>query len=216
VADHVPEAVAVQVDIWSDVVCPWCAIGRVRLRKAADMAGIPVRIIHHAFELRPDETERRPTLEVLGERYGGRERARGMTLRVRELAALDGLTLRTDEALSANTFDAHRLVAWAQRLGKGDEMLEALMRVHFTDLKDLNDAATLRHVAEAVGLDGQAAEEVLSGGRYATEVRADEQAARELGISGVPFFVLDGRLGVSGAQAIEVFVAALRQASQGG
>jgi predicted DsbA family dithiol-disulfide isomerase len=207
------DAEGVQVDVWSDIVCPWCAIGRARIRKAAAESGIRLRLVHHAFELRPDEPGGRTAVDMLAERYGGRERALEMTRRVRELAALDGLVLRTDEAPSTNTFDAHRLVAWAQGQGKGDELVERITAAHFTDLQDVADPLVLRQAAEAVGLDGEQAARVLASLAHADEVRADEAHVRQLGISGVPFFVLDGRLGVSGAQSVHVFRAALAQAS---
>lgn len=207
-----PAAQEVQVDVWSDVVCPWCAIGRARIRTAAAEAGVKIRMVHHAFELRPDEQGGRATVDVLAERYGGAERVREMTRRVRELARLDGLDLRTDETRSANTFDAHRLVAWAQGQGKGDALVERVTAAHFTDLQDVADGNVLRAAAEAVGLDGDEAMDVLATGRHADTVRADEEQAQQIGISGVPFFVLDGRLGVSGAQSVDVFKAALAQA----
>ena len=202
----------VQVDVWSDIVCPWCAIGRARIRRAAAESGVRLRMVHHAFELRPEEQGGRTTVDVLAERYGGPDRVREMTKRVRDLAQLDGLVLRTDETTSANTFDAHRLVAWAQGLGKGDALVERITAAHFTDLQDVSDHAVLRAAAEAVGLDGEPAAHVLATGGHADVVRADEDQARQIGISGVPFFVLDGRLGVSGAQSVEVFKQALAQA----
>lgn len=200
------------MDVWSDIVCPWCAIGRARIRTAAAQAGVKLEMVHHAFELRPDEPGGRTAVEMLAERYGGRERALEMTRRVRELAALDGLVLRTDEARSTNTFDAHRLVAWAQGQGKGDELVERITVAHFTDLQDVADPTVLRAAAESVGLDGAQAAQVLADGANADVVRGDEEQARRIGISGVPFFVLDGRLGVSGAQSVDVFKAALAQA----
>lgn len=209
------DAAPLQVDVWSDIVCPWCAIGRARLRTAAAKAGVTLQTVHHAFELRPDEQGGRSSLDMLAQRYGGHARALEMTRRVRELAALDGLVLRADEALAANTFDAHRLVAWAQDQGKGDAFMERVTAAHFTDLQDIADGNVLRAAAEAVGLDGDEAARILATGQHADAVRADEQEARQLGIAGVPFFVLAGRLGVSGAQSVDVFRQALDQALAG-
>lgn len=200
------------MDVWSDIVCPWCAIGRARLRKAADEAGVKLRIVHRAFELRPDTGPGRPTLEVLAERYGGMARAKEMTERVRGLAALDGLDLRAGETLSANTFDAHRLVSWAQARGDADALVERITAAHFTDLADVADRDVLRKAAESVGIDGEEAAHALKLQAHAREVRADEEMARELGITGVPFFVLDGRIAVSGAQPVDAFQDAIVRA----
>jgi len=205
-----------RIDVWSDVVCPWCAIGRVRLAKALAADGVSAMVVHRAFELDPTASGTRPTHEVLHERYGDGADVEGITRRVRELARADGLDLRTDQALSANTFDAHRLLAWAQATAPEREaaLMDALVRAHFTDLKDVADPEVLAAAATAAGLDAAAARRVLASDEFARAVRQDEAMARELGIHGVPFFVLDGRVGVSGAQPVEVFRKALRTALQ--
>lgn len=209
---------AVRIDLWSDINCPWCAIGRHRLHAASTATGIPLEIVPHAFELDPDAGPARPALEHLAERYGGGvERARAMALRVRELAARDGLLLRTDEALMVNTFDAHRLVAWAQaQSGVGETVAELLAKAHFERLADVSDHAALGAVAGEAGLDPDAARAMLATTAHAEGVRADEEEARHLGIRGVPFFIFDGRLSVSGAQETTVFAQALRRAADAG
>ncbi len=199
------------IEVWSDIVCPWCAIGRARLHKALDQSGAKARIVHRAFELDPDAEGARSTHEVLQERYGPSADVKGMTRNVRELAAGDGLVLKTDEALAINTFDAHRLLLWAQEQGKGERMMDLLVTAHFEEIRDLGDRNVLVETAQAAGLDPLEAAKVLESDQYAEAVRSDEAAARRLGIRGVPFFVFDGKYGVSGAQGVEVFVQAIER-----
>lgn len=202
-----------RIDVWSDIVCPWCAIGRKRLADALRAEGVQAEVVHRAFELDPTHRAARPTREVLAERYGGRD-VGAMMRRVRELGAAEGLDLRTEEAVSANTFDAHRLLLWAQAQGKGDAMMRRLVEAHFTRSLDLSDHGVLAGCAVACGLDAAAAREALASDAFAAQVRADEEEAHALGVTGVPFFVLDRRLGVSGAQDVAVFRSAIAQARQ--
>lgn len=204
---------AVRVELWSDVVCPWCAIGRRRLREALRAEGVQAEVVHRAFELDPAHGPPRPVRQVLAERYGSRADVAQMMRRVRELGAAEGLDLRVEEALSASTFDAHRLVLWAQGQGKAGALLEGLEQAHFARAQDVSDPAVLLACVQACGLDAAAARGVLGSGAFGPEVRADEAKARALGIGGVPFFVFGGRVGVAGAQEVAVLRQAIASAS---
>jgi predicted DsbA family dithiol-disulfide isomerase len=201
--------VPLRIDVWSDVVCPWCAIGRARLHKALAAGGVEAEVHHRAFELDPNHEGTRPTHEVLRERYGPDAPVEEMTERVRLLGAAEGLDLRPAQALAANTFDAHRLLAWAGSQGRSVQLMDALVAAHFAKSKDVSDRGVLEEAARTIGLDAAEARRVLESGDWADEVRQDEAMAQELGIRGVPFFVLEGRIGISGAQPVEAFRQAL-------
>lgn len=210
VAEAAPVA-RVRVEMWSDVVCPWCHLGRQRLLEAARRTGIEVDLVHHAFQLDPARREAVPVRTFLAARYGP-DAVAPMTERVRALAAQAGLVLDFDRAVVANTFDAHRLVQWAAAQGRGDDLMGRLMRAHFADGADVSDHATLRRLAEEVGLDAEAAGRVLAGDAFAAEVADDRRQAAAHGIGGVPFFVAGGH-GVSGAQPVDVLSELLRRAA---
>jgi predicted DsbA family dithiol-disulfide isomerase len=205
----------VKVDIWSDIVCPWCAIGRARF--VAALADFPhreeVRVRWHSFELDPEAPRERPgpLADHLAAKYGvSLDEAHGMHRRMTGVAADDGLDFRFERARSGNTFDAHRLLHHALRTGGPelqDRLKERFFRAYLTDGEPIGDPEALVRVAEEVGLDADGSRAVLAGDRYADAVRADELQARRYGITGVPFFVIDEKYGVSGAQPAE----ALRQ-----
>jgi len=203
-----------RIEVWSDIVCPWCAIGRVRLRKALAQAGVEADVVHRAFELEPSRRGSVPAHEALAERYGSETDVVAMTRRVQEIAALDGITMRPAEALMTNTFDAHRLLLWAQTLGKGEAVMDALVQAHFVDLLDVSDHHVLETVAKSCGLAPDAAATVLASESYAAQVRIDEELAAELGIRGVPFFLVADRFGLSGAQPMDMFLRALDMAAK--
>jgi predicted DsbA family dithiol-disulfide isomerase len=199
----------VDIQVWSDVVCPWCYLGKRRLEKA--LAGFPedVTITYRAYQLDPSPVpEAIRTKDAMAEKFGGRERAEEMFANVAAIAAGDGLILDFDQAIAANTFDAHRLIAFA-----GQEhhiaMVEALHRAHFTDGIDIGSRKALSSIAAAVGLDEVAALAFLESDAGREEVRHDIDLARELGIQSVPTFVVNGRYGISGAQDAEVLRDAL-------
>jgi predicted DsbA family dithiol-disulfide isomerase len=205
------------VDVWSDIVCPWCAIGKRRLEAA--LAAFPhhddVEVVWRAFELDPSA----PAVQVgdnvsrLATKYGrSKAEAHAMLRRVTETAAADGLDFRLEQARSGNTFDAHRLLHWAAEHGLQGALKERFFRAYFTEEQAIGERDVLVRLASDVGLDAEQARVVLASDRFATDVREDEGTARKLGISGVPFFVLGGSLGVSGAQPAEVLVRALTQA----
>jgi predicted DsbA family dithiol-disulfide isomerase len=215
--EDVESGTQIEIEVWSDVVCPWCYIGKRRLDQAlADHAG-RVRIVHRAFQLDPGaRTEGRSTIEVLAEKYRTtREQARSMMSQVTAVAAELGLDYRLDETVSGNTLDAHRLLLWAQEQGLAQELLEALYAGYFTEGRPIFSADELLPFAIKVGLDGLQARAILASDEYAVQARLDQQVAADLGANGVPFFVLDRRIGISGAQPLEVFRQALANAGQG-
>jgi predicted DsbA family dithiol-disulfide isomerase len=205
------------VDIWSDVVCPWCYIGKRRFEAALE--GFEhrddVTVLWHSFELDPDAppvAEGR-SAERLAEKYGmSVEEAAGRQAEITTLAAQDGLTYDLAESRGGNSFDAHRLIHLAAERGLGDAAMERLMSAYFGEREPIGDRDTLQRLAVEVGLPAEEVREVLDGERYADAVRADERAATQIGIRGVPFFVLGRKYGVSGAQPAEVLLQALQQA----
>ncbi|MCA2212763.1 DsbA family oxidoreductase [Jidongwangia harbinensis] len=189
------------IQVWSDVVCPWCYLGRARLEKALAGHDGEARVIYRAFQLDPAPVpEPVPTKTAMTAKFGGPERAEQMFAHVAAIAAAEGLVLNFDRAIAANTFDAHRLIAWGLAHQRQREMLDALQRAHFTDGIDIGSPAALVAVAESIGLDGPAAAAYLADDGGADVVRADLAVARELGITSVPTFVIDGRYAVQGAQ----------------
>jgi predicted DsbA family dithiol-disulfide isomerase len=205
------------VEIWSDVVCPWCYIGKRRFEAAlaAFEHRDEVTIMWRSFELdptAPNDVEGTAT-ERLAAKYGmSLERAEGLHKDMTERAAAEGLEFRFDLAQSGNTFDAHRLIHLAATYGHQAAAKERLMRAYFTEGAAISDPETLITLMAEVGVDADEARDVLSGDRFAEDVREDEQLAGQLGIQGVPFFVIDRRLGVSGAQPPEALVQALERA----
>jgi predicted DsbA family dithiol-disulfide isomerase len=205
------------VEIWSDVVCPWCYIGKRRFEKA--LAQFPhrnaVTVLWRSFELDPDAPERASgTLdELLAQKYRTTpQQAAQMNARVSGLAAAEGLDYHLDQAKPSNTFQAHRLLHLALKRGIQGQVKERLMHAYFTEGAPVGDTETLARIASEAGLDADEARAVLAGDDFSEDVRADEERAASLGIRGVPFVVIDERYGVSGAQPSEVFLEALRTA----
>lgn len=206
-----------RVDIWSDVVCPFCYVGRARFDKA--LAGFDgrddVEVVYHAFELDPSwpRGQTMPTMEMLASKYQlSPADAEAAESRVAGLARAEGLGFRADRVLG-NTFDLHRVLRLAADQGFQHRLLDSIYQAYFGEAADIFDPDTLAKLAEGAGLDPDDVHRVLDSDDYTAEVREDEDQARQLGINGVPFFVLDGRLGVSGAQSTETFSEALRQAA---
>lgn len=204
-----------RIDVWSDVVCPWCYIGKRRLEAA--LAKFPqrdqVQIVFHAFELDPQTPKNSSQMMVtrLAEKYGGGlANAKAMMERVTAVAAQDGLSYRLELTRPENTFDAHRLLTFSASQGKQLGLMEALFKGYFEEGKRVGDAAVLTELAAGVGLDRAAVTKVLSDeAAYASEVREDEKRAATLRIRGVPCAIVDGKYGVSGAQPVEAFVEVL-------
>jgi predicted DsbA family dithiol-disulfide isomerase len=206
-----------QVEIWSDVVCPWCYIGKRRFEQAlADFAhSEDVTVTYRSFELDPAAPAQRTGdhSEHLARKYGMTvDRARQVDAQMAETAAAEGLDFRFERMRGGNTFDAHRLLHLARDHGLQLEMKERLLRATFTDGEPIGDRETLVRLATEVGLDADEVRAVLDSGSYADDVRADEEQAAAFSISGVPFFVIDGRYGVSGAQPTEQLAHVLQRA----
>ena len=209
------------VEIWSDINCPWCYIGKRRFEAAMSKFehAAEVDLTWRSFELDPAAPAEIPgnAAAVLAEKYGvPLERARAMEQNVSEVAAADGLEYELEHARIGSSFDGHRLVHLAKRHGLQDAMKERLFRARFVEGRLVSDLETLVLLASEVGLDGAAVRATLAGDEFASEVRDDEATARELGINGVPMFVVDRAFGMSGAQPAEQLLALLEHAWEAG
>lgn len=211
-----------RVEIWSDIACPWCYIGKARFE--AGLAGFAhradVEVVHRSFELDPKAPAAGdlPVLDMLAEKYGvSRAQAAEMEAGVAGAAAAEGLDYRSDR-IHGNTFDLHRLLHLARAHGVEDALLDAFYRANFAEARALGDPAVRREIAVGAGLPADEVARVLADpGAYAQEVRAEEREAAELGATGVPFFVIDRRYGISGGQPADVFRQALERAyAEGG
>lgn len=205
------------IEIWSDIACPWCWVGKRHLEAARARFPHPVEVVWRSFELDPRAPRSLGSdidyVERLARKYRtSREAAQGMIDRMTQVGAADGLDFRFDRAKPGNTFDAHRLLSWAAEHGKQDALKERLFLAYMHEGRSVADHDELVALAADVGLSPDEARAVLDEGRYADEVRADEALATELGIGGVPFFVIDGRYAVSGAQPAELLLQAMQRA----
>jgi predicted DsbA family dithiol-disulfide isomerase len=210
-----------RIDVWSDVACPWCYVGKRRLEAA--LMQFPhrqaVSVVWRAFELdtsAPRELDSSKSYaERIGSKYGvPTSEAQGMIDRMVSVAAADGLEFRFDKIRPGNTFDAHRVIHFAYESGKQDEMKERLLRAYMTEGESIGDREVLIRLATEVGLDGSAVRALLASEAHQDAVRSDEEEARKLDIRGVPFFVIDAKYAVSGAQSADVLLGALERAWQ--
>jgi predicted DsbA family dithiol-disulfide isomerase len=208
-----------RVDVWSDIACPWCYVGKRRLELALEQFPhrAQVEVVWHAFELDPaaprEVDSSVPHAVRLAKKYGSSvQTAELRTARLTELARADGLELRFDRLRPGNTFDAHRLLHLAKLRGVQDAVKERFLRGYLSEGEPIGKPEVLVRLAAEAGLDAEEAHDTLVSGNFADEVRADEQEAHELGINGVPFFVLAERYAVSGAQPAELLLAALERA----
>ena len=203
-----------RVDVWSDIACPWCWLGKRHLEEAVRRLGLEgkVEVEMRSFELAPRQGASEPAKGILARKFGSAEAVEQAHRRLAAMGERAGIRYDFERALVANTFDAHRVHHLAKARGRGAQVVERLMRAYHGEGADLADHATLRRLAAEEGLDAGEVDRVLASDAYADEVRADEAEAAALGIHGVPFFVLDGRYGVSGAQPVEAFERALRTA----
>jgi predicted DsbA family dithiol-disulfide isomerase len=203
-----------RIDVWSDVVCPWCFIGFTRLEKALE--GKEIEVYHHAYELDANATtEGRPTLEVLAEKYGiGVEDAAGMMSRVTEIAAGEGLKYQLDKTLHGNTTSAHLALAYAATIGKQREFLFALFSAYFERGEAVFELADLQRIGESVGISAAELAVAMDSEELREVIAYDKQLANQIGIQGVPFFVFDQKVAVSGAESVETFQAAYDRASE--
>jgi predicted DsbA family dithiol-disulfide isomerase len=210
---------AIKIDVWSDIACPWCYIGKRNLENglaatASDDDAPVVEIEYHSFELSPDTPEDFDGGEVdyLSQHKGiSPESAREMLDRVTGVAADAGLEYRFDILKHTNTVKAHELLHFAKENGRQLELAELLMSAYFLEGRHVGRDEDLVALAGEAGLDQNAAREALSSQRYRPAVRADQAQAQQYGITGVPFFVIDGKYGVSGAQPVEAFTQIARQ-----
>jgi predicted DsbA family dithiol-disulfide isomerase len=206
-----------EVEIWADIVCPWCYIGKRRFESA--LAAFPhradVEVVHRSFQLDPTAPQgvTRPTREALAAKYGGANLDQ-MFARVEGIARAEGLDYHLARGTSGNTVDALRVLHAAGDAGLGEKAWELFYRAYFIEERSVFDRESLVELAVEAGLAREAAEAVLDSDQYASEVENDTRTAASLGATGVPFFVADRRVGVAGAQAVEVMLGMLEQAWQ--
>ena len=202
-----------KIDIWSDVICPFCTIGKRKLELALAQTGINADIEWHSFELNPHAPPSygMPLPGVLRTLYGmDEEYALGVLAHEAAAARAVGLEFRWRDAKPGNTFDAHRLLHLGKSVGLGGVVKERFLRAYFSEGQAIGDPAVLRVLAQEGGLEATAIDEVLASDRYADAVRADERRAAELGIRGVPYFLIDGQMAIAGAQDVTEFVRVLQ------
>jgi predicted DsbA family dithiol-disulfide isomerase len=207
----------VKVEIWSDVVCPWCYVGKRRFESA--LAGFDhrddVEVLWRSFELDPGAPREHigePAARLAAKYRMTREDALAAQRNLTDVAAGEGLDFHLETARSGNSFDAHRLLHLAHRLGLQDQLKERLFAAYLVEGRPIGDPETLAQLAGEVGIDADQAREVLAGQAFVPEVREDEAEASALGVSGVPFFVFDRTYAVSGAQPAKTFADALAKA----
>lgn len=215
-ADASPSPAPLKVEIWSDVMCPFCYIGKRRFEAALEGFAHQgnVEITWKSFQLDPglEAMPGRSVNEYLMERKGwSLGEARSAHDRVTRMAKAVGLTYDFDKAVVANSFDAHRLVQLGKSRGKGDAVEEALFRAYFTEGRDISDPDALAAIGKAAGLDEAEVRAMIVGDAFAAEVERDLLEARQIGVTGVPFFVFDRKYAVSGAQESQAFLGVLQQ-----
>ena len=208
---------SVHIDVWADLVCPWCFVGKRRLQSALEGFDAEVTIVHRAFQLDPNASTRsEPTVDHLAARYGvTRDQALEMMSEVTEVAATEGLDYHLDQTMTGNTRDVHRFVLWVQdaQPESAQSLLADLYSAYFERGERIFTIADLEPFATRHFLDAGAMREILEGRDYVETVIADQAAARAIGAGGVPFFVFNDRIGLSGAQPVAAFRQALQQAA---
>ncbi|MCU4324224.1 DsbA family oxidoreductase [Acinetobacter schindleri] len=205
-----------RVDIWSDVVCPFCYIGKKRLQAAAEQAGVELEVHWHSFQLDPEAPVRQEisNSERLAQKYGRTvAEVEEMQRNIAEMAKAEGIEFNWEGANSGNTFNAHRIIHLAQSKGLGNEAEEAFFYSYMTQGLAIGERETLEDVAARIGLNPVEVDDVLNSEEYADFVKFDQEIARDqLKVTGVPFFVFDQRIALAGAQPKEVFVQVLEKA----
>ncbi|WP_433792825.1 DsbA family oxidoreductase [Actinoplanes sp. CA-252034] len=200
------------LQVWSDVICPWCYIGKARLERALEVFGGDVTVTYRAYQLDPAPVpDPLPIRQVMAERLGDPGIADELFARVTTMAASEDLTLDFDRAVAANTFAAHRLIAWAATQDRQADMLGALQRAHFTHGIDIGSLPAIADVAGSIGLDATAALTHLVSEAATIAVDTDIEEARALGISSVPTFVIDGKYALPGAHDTATLVSAFEE-----
>lgn len=203
-----------RVEIWSDIVCPWCYIGKRRFEAALDEFDENVDIVYRSFELAPNAPKQvsGSLEEVLAAKYGmSSSRARQVVAQINQAAGGEGLDFDLSSAQSGNTFDAHRLLRFARSKGLQGEVKERLMQAYFIEGRSISEHTELAKIAAEAGLDAEQVREMLGGDGFANEVREDETRASQLGVRGVPHFLFDGAVAISGAQPPATFLKALQK-----
>lgn len=204
-----------RVEIYSDMVCPWCFIGKRRWEKAIEIAGYAnqIQVTWRPFQLNPtmpkSGMDRRTYLEA---KFGGAEARREIEERLAKAGVADGIMFAFDRIeRTPNTFEAHRLMWFAHQHKKQDDLAEGLFHAYFSEARDIGDGQTLVDIAEEIGLDRDATRQFLASDQGVEVVREEEAAGHGLGIRGVPYFVLNGTYAISGAQPPDIFVSALQK-----
>lgn len=208
-----------EIAIWSDYVCPFCYIGKRRLEQALEKSGFAsqANIVLKSYQLDASTPEvvEESIYESLARKYGTSEdQAKSMTANVVEQAKTVGLDYNFDQLRSANTARAHRLVKWADTQGKGNALGERLLKAYFIEARNINDKDVLIQLAEEMGLDASGARDVVNSNQFFPEIQIDQTEAAQIGIRGVPFFVLNNKYAISGAQPEEVFIEAIEKVAQ--
>ena len=196
------------IDVWSDIVCPWCFIGRRRLQKAIANHGASqdITVRHRAFQLQPDISGVVSTAEHLAQKYRiDKTKVAEMQANVCSIADGEGLCYNLENTLSGNTAEAHRLILWAETIGRGDDLLEALYSAYFEKSKSVFSHEDLLAIAQEIGIDRASASALLASDEYRERIQEDQALASSLGANGVPFYVVDMKFGISGAQPQELF-----------
>ena len=206
-----------KVNIWSDVRCPFCYIGKRKFEKALEIfpQKDSIEVVWHSYQLDPNlETDPNTnTVEYFTKAKGvSADQAKQMLGHATAMAKEVGLDFYLEEAVLANSFNAHRLIQFAKSKGLGNAIEEALFKAHFTEKKNIDDKTVLTETGVSVGLEEEEVKEMLASDAFENEVKQDELAARRIGVQGVPFFVLNNKYGISGAQSSEVFLETLEKA----
>lgn len=205
----------IKIDVVSDVVCPWCYIGKRRLEKAVDQLAdkYNVEITYHPFELNPGMADEGvDQKKYLTAKFGGEERYNQITKQVTQVAATEGLEFNfSKQKISPNTRNAHRIIALAKGEGKQLQVKEAFLKAYFTDGIDLSSTQNLVAVAVGAGMNQQQVEGLLSSKEGLAEIEMAEAEMQKLGVSGVPFYIIDNKYGISGAQPSETFKQAIKE-----
>jgi len=204
-----------KIEIWSDIACPFCYIGKRHLEKALEqLPELDVDITWKSFELDPNAPVESDLdiYDTLAKKYGrNREWAKQMNANMVEMASKAGLEYDMDSVKPSNSFNAHQLLHLAKEEGKQGDMKEALLSAYFVEGKHIGDPDQLAEIASGIGLDQTKVEEVLNNNTYSKDVMADVEQAHRIGVQGVPFFYINKKYGLSGAQPVETFVNALQQ-----
>lgn len=207
---------AIQIDIFSDVVCPWCLIGKTRLEQALARFGQPVAIRWQPFELNPDmPKEGVERNEYRVQKFGSLERSQELDANIQSIGDAEGIPFRFERMQrTPNTFDAHRLIWLAGQQDRQEEIVDRLFRAYFTNGEDVGDQEVLVRIAVESGMDANATRNFLASDKGTAEVRDAEHQGQRMGINGVPFFVLNNKWALSGAQPVEQFLSALEMVSK--